>query len=167
VRPPQRDAVGGAFLFLLRSKRLGALLSCAARSGILFWLVFGVLNYNRCFGNFYIQVGHGLSFGQLVLQGTELSRTASTTRPQSGGSTGADGRFALKLSRLIVRRYCVLSDVNVRERLHQPKDIQQPQHDGYHYDRIHNRLDGTRHGDEAIDQPQKDPYHDQGYDDLK
>jgi hypothetical protein len=55
--------VGGAFLFLLRSNGLGALLNCAARSGVLFRLLFGVLNYSRRFGNFYIQGGHDFSLG--------------------------------------------------------------------------------------------------------
>jgi hypothetical protein len=60
-----------------------------------------------------------------------------------------------------------LANMNVGERLQQPKDIQQPQHYGDYYDGVQDRLDGTRHGNETIHQPQQNSDNDQGYDNLK
>ncbi len=54
VRPAQRDLVCSAFLFLLRSNRLGALIGDAVGSSVLLWLWLRlrVLNYRGCFSDF-------------------------------------------------------------------------------------------------------------------
>jgi hypothetical protein len=51
--------------------------------------------------------------------------------------------------------------------MHEPKDIQQPQHHGDGYHGIQDRLYGACHGDEAIHQPQEDSDNDQNQDNLK
>jgi len=50
VRPSQRDPMRGAFLFLLRSNRLGALIGDAIGGSVLLWLRLLVPNYGRCLG---------------------------------------------------------------------------------------------------------------------
>jgi hypothetical protein len=54
-----------------------------------------------------------------------------------------------------------LANANPGEGVKKPKDIQQPQHDGDDHHRIHDRLNGALHGDEAIYQPQKNSDDDQ------
>jgi len=42
-----------------------------------------------------------------------------------------------------------------------PKNVQEPQNDGYHDNGIQNRFYGTCHRDEAVDNPQKNTNQDQ------
>jgi hypothetical protein len=44
--------------------------------------------------------------------------------------------------------------------MEQSKDIAEPKDHGNHHDAIQYRFNGTLHGNEAIHQPQQDPYHD-------
>lgn len=67
------------------------------------------------------------------------------------------------------RRMCDGSTVSLRftdmdggEGLQKSKDIQQPEDDGDNDDCIEDGLNGTRHWDVAIHQPQKDPDYNQG-----
>jgi hypothetical protein len=60
-----------------------------------------------------------------------------------------------------------LANMNVGEVMHEPKDIQQPQHHGDGYHGIQDRLYGACHGDEAIHQPQENSDNDQNQDNLK
>jgi hypothetical protein len=49
----------------------------------------------------------------------------------------------------------------VRERAKQPKDIQQPQHNGNHHYTVQDRLDRSLHGNEPVDEPQDNSNNDQ------
>ena len=42
-----------------------------------------------------------------------------------------------------------------------PKNIQEPQDHGNDHDGIQDRLDGARHRDEPVNQPEENPNHDQ------
>jgi hypothetical protein len=46
------------------------------------------------------------------------------------------------------------------------KNVQQPQNDGNDHNGIQNRLYGSRHRDESVDEPEKNTNHDKGYDHL-
>jgi hypothetical protein len=48
-----------------------------------------------------------------------------------------------------------------REGMNKSKYIQQPEHHYDDYDGVQDRLDASRHGDEAIHQPQQNPNYDQ------
>ncbi len=54
-------------------------------------------------------------------------------------------------------------NMNARQRMEQPENIQQPQDDCNDYDAIQNGLDRALHGDEAIHQPQEDTHHDDNF----
>jgi hypothetical protein len=43
------------------------------------------------------------------------------------------------------------------------KNAQEPQNHGNDHDGIQNRLYGTRHGDEPVDEPEKNTHHDQDH----
>jgi hypothetical protein len=49
----------------------------------------------------------------------------------------------------------------------QSENIQQPKNYGDYDDAVQNGLDTPLHGNEAIDQPQKDTYHDENFHYLK
>jgi hypothetical protein len=53
-------------------------------------------------------------------------------------------------------------DVKIGDVMHEPKNIQEPHNDHNDHDSIQNRLDGARHRNEAVDEPEKNPNHDQG-----
>jgi hypothetical protein len=54
-------------------------------------------------------------------------------------------------------------NMDVREGMKKPENVQQPQDHGYHYYGVQDRLDRSRHGDERIDQPQQDTHYDQNH----
>jgi len=45
------------------------------------------------------------------------------------------------------------ADADVRQGMKQPKNIQEPEHDGNHHDAVQDGLDVALHGDKAIHQP--------------
>jgi hypothetical protein len=51
--------------------------------------------------------------------------------------------------------------------MEEPKNVQDPQNDGNHYDAIQDRLDGPLHGNEAIHQPEEDAHYDENFQKLK
>jgi hypothetical protein len=53
------------------------------------------------------------------------------------------------------------SDTDMRERMKHSKNIQQPQNDANHDDRVQNGLDASRHGNETIHEPEQNPDYDQ------
>jgi hypothetical protein len=55
----------------------------------------------------------------------------------------------------------------MREGMEKSKNVQEPQDDADHYHGIQDRLDRRLHGDEVIDQPQQNAYHDQNHQQLK
>jgi hypothetical protein len=46
------------------------------------------------------------------------------------------------------------------------KNIQEPQDHGNDHDGVQDRLDGARHGDETVNQPEEYPNHDQDHEDV-
>jgi hypothetical protein len=58
------------------------------------------------------------------------------------------------------------SDANVRKRMEQPKNVQQPQNHGNYHDAVQDGLDGRLHGDKAIHQPQKNTHHNKNFQEL-
>jgi hypothetical protein len=58
------------------------------------------------------------------------------------------------------------SNMDPGKRMEQPKHVQQPHNDGNHHDAIQDWLNGGLHWDEAIYQPQKNPHHDQNFQQL-
>jgi len=48
----------------------------------------------------------------------------------------------------------------------QTENIQEPQNYGDNHDAVQNGLDGSLHGNEAIHQPQKNPHHDENFQEL-
>ncbi|HUZ04605.1 MAG TPA: hypothetical protein VMU62_04555 [Acidobacteriaceae bacterium] len=50
--------------------------------------------------------------------------------------------------------------------MHEPKDIQEPHNDHNDHDKIQDRLNGPCHGNEAINQPEENPNHNQNHEDL-
>jgi hypothetical protein len=53
-------------------------------------------------------------------------------------------------------------DVEVRDVVHEAKDIQQPHHHENDYHCVKDRFDGSCHGNEGVDEPEKNTHHDQG-----
>jgi hypothetical protein len=52
------------------------------------------------------------------------------------------------------------------ERAEKAKNVQEPQNHGDNYNRIQDVLDGTLHGYVSVNQPKKDPNHDQDHYEL-
>jgi hypothetical protein len=55
------------------------------------------------------------------------------------------------------------TDADVREGIEEPENIQEPENDRDYYDRVQDGFDCALHGDEAVDQPKHDSYHDQDH----
>ena len=55
---------------------------------------------------------------------------------------------------------------NRGKRMKQPKNIQQPQHYSNDNDAVQNRLDGSLHWNEVIDQPQENTHNDENFQQL-
>jgi hypothetical protein len=60
----------------------------------------------------------------------------------------------------------LLPYANAGERTDNPKDIQQPQKDGYDDHGIQYGLDGSGHGDEPINDHEKNAHHDKDGDNV-
>ena len=58
------------------------------------------------------------------------------------------------------------SNVDSGKRMKQTENIQEPQNYGDNHDAVQNGLDGSLHGNEAIHQPQKNPHHDENFQEL-
>jgi hypothetical protein len=52
---------------------------------------------------------------------------------------------------------CLLSNADVGKRVEKSKNVAEPPQNANDDDRVQNRLDGTRHWDELINQPQNNP----------
>ena len=61
----------------------------------------------------------------------------------------------------VLDRRRLLSNAETGEIVEQSKCVQEPDHHTDDDYRVQDRLDGTRHGDETIDQPEHDTYDDQ------
>jgi hypothetical protein len=57
--------------------------------------------------------------------------------------------------------------VHPREGMEKPKNIQEPQNHENDHDGIQDRLDGSCHRDETVNQPEENPNHDQDQEYLK
>jgi hypothetical protein len=66
---------------------------------------------------------------------------------------------------LVQARLC--SDVDVREGMEEPENVQEPQNHANHHHRIQNRLDRSLHRYVPIDQPKQNAYNNQNHHDLK
>jgi hypothetical protein len=55
-----------------------------------------------------------------------------------------------------------MPDVHRGDGMQESKGIQEPQDYTNDHDSIQDRLDGARHRNEAVDEPEKNPNHDQG-----
>ena len=60
----------------------------------------------------------------------------------------------------------LLADVDIRERVKQSKNIEEPQDDANNHDCVQDGFDAARHGDETIHQPKQDAHNDQGYENF-
>jgi len=56
----------------------------------------------------------------------------------------------------------LLSDAEPGEGVEQSKYVEEPHHHANDDDRVQDRFNGTCHWDESVNQPQDDPYDDQG-----
>jgi hypothetical protein len=57
-------------------------------------------------------------------------------------------------------------EVKIGDVMHEPKGIQEPHDYTNDHESVQDRLDGARHRNEAVDEPEKNPDHDQGNYDL-
>jgi hypothetical protein len=53
-------------------------------------------------------------------------------------------------------------DVKIGDVMHQSKDVQEPHNHHNDDNRIQDRLNGTRHRNEGVDEPEKNAHHNQG-----
>jgi hypothetical protein len=65
-----------------------------------------------------------------------------------------------------IERHILACDPIIRNRSPQSGGLQYPDPDGDHHDDIQNRLDAGLHGDKTIDQPQREPDHNQRDDEI-
>jgi hypothetical protein len=56
--------------------------------------------------------------------------------------------------------------MDIGEGMEQSKDIEEPQNHENDHESIQDRLNGARHRNEAIDEPEKNTNHDQNHQDL-
>jgi hypothetical protein len=57
-------------------------------------------------------------------------------------------------------------EVKIGDVMHESKDIQEPHDYTNDHESVQDRLDGARHRNEPVDEPEKNPHHDQGNYDL-